>query len=382
MKKTVISITVIFLAVMLTALPAAAVTVIDEDFDSAYPGDDPLSLNALYGYFEWENATPDSSCEIVPRGDGAEMKLSGYCDLRTIDYIPAEYVFSLDIQIPKPSNMINIFVRGEMPGAMQKKNPRNRDVMQTFYYYEWDWYKENGGNGGSYPGGSGLAICPNESRVDLIVKKYAPDSLTVASDRYYVDYPGNVDVKEHINIKVTDDGRRMNVYMNGSLTAYLELSAEKTSYESDGTNVDYYKRAEVFDASGKSLGATENTRLHYDGSQLAVGTRNETAFIDEFKIYYGDGAIEAFESGKLPETTEQTTTAEEITETGKTTEEQTTAEQTTAEPQTTEGSVTATEKAEPEPGNGVNKTAVIIIAAIVDVIIIAALAIFIPKKKK
>ncbi len=52
MKKIIITIICIFLSVCMTALPAAALTLIEENFDSAYPGDDPLTLDALYGYFE------------------------------------------------------------------------------------------------------------------------------------------------------------------------------------------------------------------------------------------------------------------------------------------------------------------------------------------
>ena len=63
MKKIIITVICLFLSICLTALPAAALTVIEENFDSAYPGDDPLTLDALYGYFEWLNATPDSAIQ-------------------------------------------------------------------------------------------------------------------------------------------------------------------------------------------------------------------------------------------------------------------------------------------------------------------------------
>jgi hypothetical protein len=370
MKKIITTIICIFLSVCMTALPAAALTLIEENFDSAYPGDDPLTLDALYGYFEWLNATPDSACDVTKGEGGNVMKLSGYSDLRTMDYIPAEYVFSLRIKIPKATSMANIFVRGEAPGALQKTNPRNYDVMQVFNYFEWDWYAENGGKGGSGVGGSGLSVSFRENGIALCVKKYASDSLTVASDTCTVPYPENVTVGEYINVKITDDAKRINVYANDNLIAYAELSEEKVSYESDGTNVDYYKNAKIYNKAGELLLETENTRLHYNGSQLAIATRNETAYVDDLKIYFGDGAIEAEEKGCVPE----------ITETDKQTEPENT--ETEAQTDTETGTDAETEKTEHTDGKMSKKLKIILIAAAVDIVIIAVLALVIPKKKR
>lgn len=373
MKKIMIIVICLFLSVCLTALPAAAITLIEENFDSAYPGDDPLTLDALYGYFEWLNATADSACDIIKGDGGNVMRLSGYSDLRTMDYIPAEYVFSLSIKIPKPTNMVNIFVRGEAPGGLQKTNPRNHDIMQVFNYYEWDWYAENGGKGGSGVGGSGISVSFGEEGIVLSVKKYAEDSLTVASDVCVIPYPENVTVGEYTKVKITDDAKRINIYVNDGLLAYTELSEEKISYESDGTNVFYYKNAKTYNAGGELLTDTENTRLHYNGSQLAIATRSETAYVDDLKIYFGDGAIESEKKGIVPETVsvpDTVTETDEITET-KTEPSQTVPEDTAEET-----------KAEEQKGGMSKKTVIILIAAAADVVIIAVLAIVIPKKKK
>ena len=368
MKKIFIIVVCLVLSVLITALPIAAFDLIEEDFDSAYPGDDPLTLDALYGYFEWLNATPDSACDVIKGEDGNVMKLSGYSDLRTMDYIPAEYVFSLAVKIPTPTNMTNIFVRGEAPGALQKTNPKNHDIMQVFNYYEWDWYTENGGKGGSGVGGSGLSVSFREGGIALCVKKYAEDSLTVASETCTVKYPESAAVGEYIRIKITDDAKRINVYINDELTAYVELSEEKVRYESDGTNVAYYKNAKVYDADGKLLLDVTDTRLHYNGSQLAIATRNETAYVDDLKIYFGEGAIEAAEKGLVPETKAQETQTEPAPET---------------EDEETQTDAEETEETKAEEKGGMSKKVkIILIAAAVDVVIIAVLAFVIPKKKR
>lgn len=376
MKKLFTVIICLFLSVCMTVFPAAALTLIEENFDSAYPGDDPLTLDALYGYFEWLNATPDSACDVMKGDGGNVMRLSGYSDLRTMDYIPAEYVFSLSIKVPKPTNMVNVFVRGEMPGALQKKNPRNNGIMQVFNYYEWDWYAENNGKGGSGVGGSGISISFRDNGIALTVKKYAEDSLTVASDGCTVGYPESVVIGEYTDVKITDDAKRISIYVNGELIAYAELSDESTVYESDGTNVRYYKNAKVFDKDGAQLLDVENTRLHYNGSQLAIATRNETAYVDNLKIYFGDGAIEAAEKGVIPETT--TAAPDTVTETDIITETETETEISQTEPPDTAEET----KAEEQKGGVSKKTVIILIAAAADVVIIAVLALVIPKKKK
>ena len=374
MMKKVFRITfVLILSVLLSAYPASALSYLSEDFESAYPGDDPLGLDTLYGYFEWLNATPDSACDIISDNGRMVMRLSGYSDLRTIDYIPAEYALLIDIKIPKASDMINVFVRGEMPGAMQKKNPRNFDITQVFNYYEWDWYAENGGKGGSGVGGSGISMSFRDGKIAFCVKKYASDSLTVASDVYKVDYPEGVAVGDYENVRVTDDAKKICFYLNGTLTAYFELSEEKTSYPSDGTNVEYFKSVTVYGADGTELGRTEDTRLHYKGSQIAFATRSDTAYVDGLKIYYGDGAIRAAESGEIPVETKDAET-EAGTVAPETTDADSSAPDTTGEEETT-GAVK-------ENGATSKKLKIVLIAAAADAVIIAAMAVLIPKKKK
>ena len=364
------------------ALSAGALNVIEENFDLANAGDDPVSLDSLYGYFDWNNATRESACDIVTDGGNTVMRMSGYSELFTIDYIPAEYVFSVDIKPVKDNGMINIFVRGDMPGGLTKINPKNAGVNQAFYYYEWDWYAENGGrNGGSSVGGSGVGISLAKSGINIRVKKYAEDSLTITSSLFSVKTGDTIDLDAYNNVKIMDTGKEIRIYLNGSLAAYIELSDESVKYDSDGTNFEYYKKATVYSADGVKSGEVENTRLHYKGSQLAVAGRNETFYVDNIKIAYGEHAIEYSNGEYTPETTPDTTKAD--TTQPKTTEPDTKAPETdaiTAE-QTTAGTAKETEKSNEK--DGVNKKALIIIIAVAaDAVIIASLAALIPKKKK
>ena len=357
---------------------ASALNIIEEDFDLAGAGEDLASLDNVYGYFDWNNATNESACDLADDNGSTVLKLSGYSEFFTIDYIPAEYVFSVDIKPVKENGMVNVFVRGDMPGALVKLNPKNAGTMQVFAYYEWDWYAENGGsNGLSSVGGSGISVSLTKSGFNLNVKKYAEDSLTITSDKFRMKTDEAIDLDAYNNVKITDTGKEIRIYINGDLGAYITLSDDSVVYESDGTNIEYYKSASVYSADGTKAGDVENTRLHYKGSQIAIACRNETFYADNIKIACGEHAIEYSNGEYAPETadTSKTTTEATVTNT----------------PDRVTDSVTSDAAKQSDPADtdevkqsgGMGKKGKIIIGAVAaDAVIIAAMAIFIPKKKK
>ena len=147
MKKVLLTVLSVVLILSMTVLNAAALKKAEENFEGCAPGEDPLMLDFVYDYFEYITATPDSAVEIVNEGNGNMLKITGFSDFRTYSYIEGEYVFSLDVFKPEsdPGRRGNVFIRGEIPGALAKLNPPNANSMNVFNYYEWDWYNENGG---------------------------------------------------------------------------------------------------------------------------------------------------------------------------------------------------------------------------------------------
>ena len=365
---------VCFILCLLLSVSAFALEAAEEDFEGVSAGEDPNNLEVLYGFFEMNNGTPDSICDIMEENGNNVLRMTGYSELYSIDYLPAEYVFSLDIKPTNDSGSINIFVRGDMPGALVKVNPKNAGINQAFTYFEWDWYAENGGRkGSSSVGGSGVAIFLTKKGFTVRVKKYVDDSLTITSQQFNIKLDDGLDLERYNNVKVTDTGKEIRIYINGELGAYIVLSDDAVKYETDGTNIEYYRTATVFDASGSELGTVENTRLHYNGSQVAVAGRYEKLFIDNLKIAYGQNAI-AYSNGEyVPDTdTEQSVTAPDTGPAVPDSE--------TEEDAVTDGGQTAGGE---DGKGGVSKKAKIgIIAALADAVIIAAMAVLIPKKKK
>ena len=402
MKKAFLTVISIVLMLCMTVLSASALNKAKEDFEGAAPGTDPLMLDTVFDYFEYITATPDSAVEIVNEDFGNMLKITGFSDFRTMGYIEGEYVFSVDVYTPEadPGRRCNIFVRGEVPGALSKLNPPNANSMNVFNYYEWDWYNENGGaDGKSEIGGTGVFVNLGDLDIKLVVKKYAEDGLTVASDVALLDYPESMadedmPLEKPVNVKYTDDGKEIKVYINNNLLARIALSEDSVSYDSDETGNLYYKSAVAYDANGSELFTTENTRIRYENSQIAMATRAGTMYVDNISFTIGTGAIAASEGGEEPVTEAPTEKATEAPQTEAPTEKVTEAPQTEApqteahqtEEQKTEAAkpeTKAEDKTDPvkEPEKKNNTTLIIVIIAAI-VIVAALVVIFIPKKKK
>lgn len=366
MKKVFGMICTMVLVLVFATLNVFAVS-ITEDFEGVDVGDDLMAVDVIFDKWEWFNATPDSFCIIEEGNGGNVLEMTGYSELRTFDYIPAGYEFSLDVMPENLGDRVNVFVRGEMPGDLMKMNPKNFDTLTEFTYYEWDWYAENGGDGASGVGGSGVVVSLGESSFSLSVKKYAEDGLTVASDSYEIPYPADVTLGEYTNLKFTDDGSLICIYINGVLSAKVTLSSDWTTYASDETDAKYFKSATVMDAGDNQLGTTENTRIYYEGSQLAISTRDATGYFDNINLTY---------EGNAPETPDNKPTA--------TTKPTATPKATQGSNNTVQDTPAATSTTSPgdTPSQVDMQILIVVIAVVVIVIVVVILAVAIPKKKK
>lgn len=379
MKKTVKSLLALTLSVLLAVMPAAAIDTVKETFTSVGEGNALDYIESLYMLFETNTGTDASSATVVSGEGNQYLKLDGFIDVRSWDYF-YDYILDFDIRCENYGNN-GIFVRGEFPGALTKINPMNAGTTQTFNYYEWDWYAENGGkSGGSGIGGSGILIAPGKSGIRITVKKYAADGLTVTSESFDFDLPASADFDGFTNIKVTDDSKEIKIFCAGELVCKIALSSDSVVYDSvvydsDGTDVAYFKSITIYDADGAEKGTVENTRVHYDGGQIAFTSRVSAIDIDNLSLTFGEGSVAS--DGK--------------TETETTTVVQT--EPSTTEPAGTQAETDASSATEPadsvtsDPGNAGSKglsikTKIILIAAAAVVVIVAVLAIVVKPKKK
>ena len=243
----------------------------------------------LIEQFELSAGTNSSKVQVLKGDKFNYLRMTGVTDLRTWNDVEGSYEFSADVRMVDYGNSA-IYVRGEMPGAFAPINPANSGINQVFNYFEWDWYRENGGHtyGSSSSAGSGIGIYPEEKRITIRIKRYAEDGIGVASASYSFPYSGKFTpgADGWFKLRVVDDGQTVSIYMNDALMCTVKLENPGVVYPSDGTGQEYYGKATLYDADGKQVLEVENTRLNSQGSQIALTTRFQTMEFANLYIGY------------------------------------------------------------------------------------------------
>lgn len=245
--------------------------------------------------FEYVAGTSASTAIIKKGKNGNYVRQSGVSDFRTFTDINGAYVFSLDVRAVEYGNNA-VYIRGEMPGTLTKYNKRHsemagQEVIQVFNYYEWDWYTENGGSdGNSSISGSGLGVFPLSDGLELHIKKYVEDGLTVSSAVATLPFPDDFKTNSDgfYNIRFEDNEKEIKILVNNTLIARLTLENPGVTYESDGTGQKYYGKATLYDKDGTELVTVENTRLNSSGSQIAITTRDQAIEYDNLTFAYSE----------------------------------------------------------------------------------------------
>ncbi|MBP5632562.1 MAG: hypothetical protein J6X34_02890 [Clostridia bacterium] len=297
MKKFKI-ITVLLLALALV-LPLAVVSTATESepeyeekkIEFTFTGEEGLTLE--------ESEIADTFIMQVVRAAGGEAQVeddgtvtlksySGfYTDIdMAYDYFAGAYTFSIDYQFVTTNPALGgIFVRMTDPSAYTITNPKNAGTQQHFDMYEWDWYGENGGKekGVSSIGGSGIRVYENKSakKIGVSVKTRVEDGLYVHAQGVEFDYPEGFDATGRNNYKFVDDGKSsVQIFVNGGLLATVEYSGEKGTYP-DGDEGDsdlvFYKKAVIKDASGTQLLELDNARISADYGAVGLGNRGDAS---------------------------------------------------------------------------------------------------------
>lgn len=267
-----------------------------------------VASTPLAEQFEHAAGTPGSTVQVIKGNNFNYLRMKEVSDLRTWNDVEGSYEFAADVHMVDYGNSA-IYVRGEMPGAYTPTNPANSGISQVFNYYEWDWYRENGGkDGSSSSAGSGIGIYPEENRITIRIKRYAPDGLGVASSSYSFPYSGKFtpDADGWFKLRVKDDGKTVSIYMNDTLMCTIKLENPGVVYETDGTGQEYYGKATLFTANGEQVLEVENTRLNSQGSQIALTTRFQTMeFANLYIAYETQVAVGGKVDTALTQSTEQ-----------------------------------------------------------------------------
>lgn len=354
-------------------LPVSAATV---DFSVNFD-DEPDGATAdetlLGDEFIMSTGTPSSGATVEPDENGGSLlAMTGYTDIKSITYFDVAYTFSVDL-ITSATSEHGVFVKSVEPDEfILKENPKNANTLQTFDFYEWDWYKENGGaaQATSNIGGSGIFVMLGDGIIKIGVKTYQPDGLTVATETFDLPAPEGYQIGERCTIQIKDDITTVSVSINGTPLAVIELSEPGTEYEGDDPVYGFYKTAVVKDAAGTTLGTVENTRVCSEYSLVAITTRNKEVSIDNVALQYEEEESNATEAPSEP-TGEADATEAPTSGSG------------TATPTPAKTASTAA-KPSGTAGEDSSNTPIIIAAVVAAVVVIAGIiiAVVVAKKKK
>lgn len=386
MKKIKLLSAVIAL-VMAFSMSAAAIDTLTYDFNEDLPGDHANFTEM--GKFWVETLPAVGTCHLVASDDGNALKFSGYSELKTLDVITGEYVFSLDVKVndhAATTDMANhgIFVRGVMPEHYVKNNNYSggSDWPIQMNYYESDYYAVWGGTDGTQGlGGAGISVAADDEGLLVTIKAYTDDAMNISSKPTVIPYPDDVFYDQFFNLTFFDNGTdRIDIYLNNKPFALIELSEAGVVYDIDGNVAgdQYFGKAVLKDAYGTELKTVEKTRINSQSSQLAIATREVASevFVDNIKLVTGEGAVQSIRGDEpVPETKDPNATEKPAEDTNAP------AESGAATDAATDAATGAdtTEGGEDEKGGN---TGLIIGIVVAVVAVIAVVAVVLGKKKK
>lgn len=178
-----------------------------------------------------------------------------------------------------------------------------------FWFYEWNWYNENGGQDGiSGTGGSGVKVWTEADGIVISIKIRVEDG-TFVTDRFVkLPFPEGFNAGGYNKFRFDDDGKtEIRITVNGTYFASVRYSGTPEPYPDglDGNvSVTYYKKASVINAAGDVLLTTDKARICAEYSTFGFGTRSSDLLVDNLKISYtGSNAAEPVYTDDEPEET-------------------------------------------------------------------------------
>ena len=270
-----------------------------------------LDLTDFGEYFTCGAITGDSVCAV---GDDGEGFLNAYAHVYLTEegsdeLLQGPYSVSLKYYTATKGDA-GIYVRGIRPELTAAENVVLNNTSMSFWYYEWNWYKEHQGAGNSTTGGCGIKVSNSGGNVLLSINTHEDDGLHVSSRVVKLTPPDGFDPNGMNEYKITDDNKsHIELFVNGTLLATVDYSGEPSDYpDEEGVIMEngvlYYKNAVVKGADGTELLNIDNARIAAEVPIIALGNRNGETRFKDFAITYS-----APKKAPTPEPTEAPTPA-------------------------------------------------------------------------
>lgn len=251
----------------------------DGSFEEDDVGTD--AANTLDFAIDWinEKGNDAATAVVMEENEGKYLHIEGFYEIYSYDLFDEGYTFSVDARTGDGA-LVGFFVRS------------GRNPAEKFPFYEWDWYAEQEGkNGESGIGGSGISVHLMTDGVRVNIKNYQDDGSHVSNTYYdFTGIEGYQNPAENFNkITITDEGTRIVISINEKLLATVELldiGTYETDTEKPPVDFVYYKTAVLKNAAGEEVVKINNARVVAEEYMSAIGVRNGKLDIDNIVISY------------------------------------------------------------------------------------------------
>ena len=271
--------------------------------------DTPLEDTADFGtYWEPKCGVPNSSYGKIAADDsGKYIDLKGIYSFISYDEISSPSEFKIALRAKEISPNIGISFR----------------AGSVFNLYEWDFHMEKGGQDGySSMGATGIVLSPVEGGLRVSIKTQDDNSTWGISSVYYDFMVEGIDYTKFVPIRIKDDGKIAEIYVNDALLATVQMENEGAYDTDENTEIFeyldyvYYKTVSVKDVSGTEVVKTEKARLVSNQFFAGAAVRDAQADFKDIALDFttsGSDATATAEATKAPEKTSSGTATPKAT---------------------------------------------------------------------
>ena len=272
----------------LTLLPLAAedegseLSLIFEENFEEYEADVNVSSTLMPDFFVSDaNAIGDGYIKVIEAASGnLYLQSHVFSQVYSATPIVGAYEFSLDIHEAQGQVQTGVFIRAPKTAAA---------------YYEAD------GHPNTSVCQAGLFLYTAGDKLGVNVKTYDENASSTAHlQNNTVEFPLPAGASYPYNLKVTDGGEKISIYINDTLicsVTYADPGKVYGKHESEGK---FYGSAKLFDAEGKELASYTNPLLSSDASYIGWTTRAANMTVDNITVKAETAYRTVLAIGKLP----------------------------------------------------------------------------------
>ncbi len=257
------------------------ILIFEENFEE-YEKDVNASSTLMPNFFVCDaNAIGDGYVKVQEAASGnLYLKSHVFSQVYSATPIVGAYEFSLDIHEAQGSVQTGVFIRA----------PKT-----TAAYYEADGHPDTS------VAQAGLFLYTRGSSLGVNVKTYdAGAAGTAHLQNNTTEFPLPAGASYPYNVRVTDSGSEIAIYVNDTLICRVTYSDPGQVYDKHESEGKFYGAAKLYDAEGNEKGSYQNPLMSSDGSYIGWTTRAADMIVDNITVKVEAAYQTLLAIGKLP----------------------------------------------------------------------------------